>query len=72
MRQNSTRYFTMKTSNKGELQYIAFNHSTDIQFKDFTNFYKKHNAKLYSVLMIDSTLASDSHLHFRKSLLDGI
>ena len=36
------------------------------------NFYKKYNAKLYSVLMIDSTLALDNHLHFRKNLLDRI
>ena len=38
----------MKIPNKRELHPIAFNHSFDIEFKDFMNFYKICTAKLYS------------------------
>ena len=34
---NSTHYFVMKTPNKRELQQSAFNHSSDIDFRDFMN-----------------------------------
>ena len=40
IRLNSSHYFIMKISNKHELQQIAFNHSSDIDFKDFMNLYK--------------------------------
>ena len=32
----------METPNKRELQQTAFNHSSDIDCRDFTNLYKKH------------------------------
>ena len=38
IRLNSTHYFIMKIPDKRELQQIAFNHSSDI---DFMNFYKE-------------------------------
>ena len=38
---NSTN-FIMKILNKRELQRIAFNHSSDIDFRDFMNLYKNH------------------------------
>ena len=34
-------YFIMKIPNKPELQQIAFNHSLDIDCKEFMNVYKK-------------------------------
>ena len=34
-------FFIMKIPNKRELQQIALNHSSDIDFKDFMNIYKK-------------------------------
>ena len=37
---NSRQYFIMKIPNKQELQQIAFNHSSDIDFKDVLNFLK--------------------------------
>ena len=37
IRLNSTHYFIMKIPNKRELHQIAFNHSSDIDFKDFMN-----------------------------------
>ena len=40
VRLNSTHYFTMKIPSKQELQQISFNHSSDIDFKDFMNLYK--------------------------------
>ena len=62
----------MKILNKQELQQIAFNHSWDIDFNDFMNFYKHFTAKPYSFLVIDGTLTSDNHLRFRKHLLERI
>ena len=62
----------MKIPNKGELQQISFNHSSDIDCRDFMNFYKKCTAKPYSFLVIDATLALDNPLHFRKNLLERI
>ena len=72
IRLNSTYYFIMKIPNKQELQQIAFNHSSDIDFKDFMNLYKKCTAKPYSFLVIDATLASDNPSRFRKNLLERI
>ena len=50
----------MKIPNKRELQQIALNHSSDIEFKDFINAYKKCTDKGYSFLVNDTTLASDN------------
>ena len=41
VRLNSTHFLIMKIPNKRELQQIALNHSSDIDFKDFMNIYKK-------------------------------
>ena len=62
----------MKIPNKQKLQQITFNHSSDIDFKDFMNLYKKCTAKPYSFLVIDATLASDNPLRFRKNLSERI
>ena len=40
IRLNSTRFFMIKIPNKRELQQIALNHSSDIDFKDFIKIYK--------------------------------
>ena len=69
VRLNSTHFFIMKIPNKRELQQIALNHSSDIDFKDFMNIYKKCTAKPYSFLVNDTTLPSDNPLRFRKNLL---
>ena len=70
VRLNSTHYLVMKILNKRELQQITFNHSSDIDFQDFMNLYKKCTANPYSLLVIDTTLASDNPLCFRKNLLE--
>ena len=59
----------MKIHNKRELQQIALNHSSDIDFKDFMNIYNKSTKKPYSFLVNDTTLPSDNPLRFRKNLL---
>ena len=61
-------FFIMKIPNKWELQQIAFNHSSDIDFQDFMNLYKKYIAKPYSFLVIDTILASDNSFRIRKNL----
>ena len=42
VRLNSTHFFIMKITNKRELQQIALNHSSDIDFQDFMKIYKKY------------------------------
>ena len=62
----------MKIPNKRELQQIAFNHSSDTDFKDFITFYKKCTGNAYSFLVTDATLASDNPLHLTKNLSERI
>ena len=69
VRLNSTHFFIMKISNKRELQQIALNHSSDIDFKDFMKIYKKYTKEPSSFLVNDTTLPSDDPLRFRKNLL---
>ena len=69
VRLNSTHFFIMKIPNKRELQQIALNHSSDIDFKDFMNIYKKCTKEPYSFLVNGTTLPSDNPLRFRKNLL---
>ena len=69
VRLNSTHFFIMKIPNKRELQQITLNHSSDIDFKDFMNIYKKCTKEPYSFLVNDTTLPSDNPLRFRKNLL---
>ena len=69
VRLSSTHFFIMKISNKRELQQIALNHSSDIDFKDFIKIYKKFIAEPYSFLVNDTTLPSYDRLRFRKNLL---
>ena len=68
VRLNTTHFFITKIPNKRELQQIATNHSSDIRTKDFINIYRKCIGKPYSFLVIDTTLASDNPLRFRKIL----
>ena len=69
VRLNSTHFLIMKIPNKRELQQTALNNSSDIDFKDFMNIYKKCTAEPYSFLVNDTTLPSDGPLRFRKNLL---
>ena len=58
----------MKIPNKRELQQIALNHSSDIDFKDFIKIYKKCIDDSYSFLVNDTTLSSGNPLRFIKNL----
>ena len=68
IRVNATHYFMMKIPNKRELQEIASNHSSDIDFKDFMKLYKDYATQPYSFLVNDTTL-KDNPLRFRNNLL---
>ena len=57
IRLSSRPCFISKIPNKQELQQIAINHSSDIDFKDF-----KCTAKPYSFLVNDTTLTSILHI----------
>ena len=69
---NSTQCFIMKFPNIREVQQIAFNRLSDVDFKDLMNFNKNCTAKPYSFLFMDAPLASDNLSCFRKNLLEGI
>ena len=60
----------MKIPNKRELQQIALNHLSDIDFKDFIKIHKKCTDKPYSFLVNYTMLASDNPLRFRKNLFN--
>ena len=58
----------MKINNKRELQNIAVNHSTDIDYKDLVKIYRECTKKLYSFLTIDTILTASDPLRFRENL----
>ena len=45
IRLNSTHYFIMRTPNKQEFQKIVFDHSSNIDYQEFTILYKECTAK---------------------------
>ena len=57
-RLNTAHYFIMKTPNKRELQKIASDHFSGIEFKDFMKLYKDHAKEQFSFLVNDATLQS--------------
>ena len=61
-------YFILKLPNK-ELQQIALNHLSDIEFRDIMKLYKDYTKESFPFLVIDAALPSDNPLRFRKSLL---
>ena len=68
IRPNLTPYSVKKILNKRELQQISFNLSSYIDSQDFMTLYKICNARRYTFLVIDTTLASDNSSRFRESL----
>ena len=68
----STHNFIMKIPNKWELQQIAFNHLSDIDFKDFTNLYKKCTAVPYSSSVTHATLGKYNRSRLKKNPLKCI
>ena len=72
VRLNSMHYLIMKISNKRELQNIAINHSSDIEYKDFIKIFRECTKEPYNFLTIDTTLPSTNTLRFRKNLFDTL
>ena len=70
VRLNTSHFFIAKISNKRELQQIAINRSSDISTKNFANIYRKFTAQPCSFLVIDTMLASNNPLRFRKNLFN--
>ena len=59
----------MKIPNKRELQQIASNHLSEIDYEDVMKFQKDYTKELYTFLVNDTTLSVDNPLRFRKNLL---
>ena len=70
-RLNSTHYLIMKINNREELQYIAINHSADIDYKDLTKIFRECTRKPFNFLTIDTTLPASNPLRFRKKFFDS-
>ena len=68
---NATHYFIKKIPNKREIQQIASNHSSYINFKDFIKLYKDYSKEQYLFLVNDTTLSLDNLLRFRKNKIDN-
>ena len=69
---SSTHYFIISIPNKQEFQQVRLNHLSDIDFKDFMNFYKKYTAKPYFHSVTDANLAWDNLVSFKKILSERI
>ena len=59
----------MKIPNKKELEQIAFNYSSDIDFHKFMDLYENVLQNHIRFLVIDTIFASDNSSRFRKNLL---
>ena len=68
---NSTHYLILKINNRIELQYIAINHSADIDYKDFMKIYRECTKNPFDFLTIDTTLPASDPLRFKKNLFDS-
>ena len=69
IRLNAKHCFIKRLPNKRELQQIASNHSSDIDFEDFMKLYQVYIKEPFPFLVNDTTLSSDIPLRFRKNLL---
>ena len=72
IRLNSTHYFVIKIPSKRELQQVALNHLSNIDFQDLINLYKKCTTETNSFWVIVTTLSTDNSSRFRKNLLETI
>ena len=61
----------MKINNKRELQNIARNHTSDIDYKYFMKNYRECTKEPFNFLTIDATLPVGNPLRFRKTLFDS-
>ena len=64
-------YLIMKINNRRELQNIGYNHSADIDYKDFMKIYRECTKEPFNFLTIDTALPASDPLRFRKTLFDS-
>ena len=62
----------MKINNRRKLQNIAFNHSADIDYKDFMKIYRECIKEPFNFSKIDTKLPASNPLRFRKNLFDSL
>ena len=72
VRLNIIYYFIMKINNRRKLQNIAFNHSADIDYKDFMKIYRECIKEPFDFSKIDTKLPASNPLRFRKNLFDSL
>ena len=60
----------MKIHSRRESQNIAFNHSSDIDYKDFMKIYRNCTKEPYSFSTVDTTLPADNPMRFRNNFSD--
>ena len=70
VRLNLTHYLIMNINSKRELQNIAINHFSDIDYKDLIKIYRECSRKPF--LTIDTVLSASNPLRFRKKLFDSL
>ena len=70
-RLNSTHYPLMKIQCKKELQKIAQDNLSDIDFKDFLKIYKDCTNEPYSFATIDTTLPTSDPMRSRKNFSES-
>ena len=71
VRLNSTNYLIMKIHNRRELQNIAINHSSDIDYNDVLKIYRNCTKEPYSFFTTDTTIPADDSMSFRKNFSDS-
>ena len=69
---NSTHYLIMKINNRKELQNIAINHFTDIDYRYFMKIYRECTKEPFNVSTIDTTLPVSNPLKFEKYLFHSL
>ena len=69
---NSTHYLIMKINNRKELQNIAINHFTDIDYRYFMKIYRECTKEPFNVSTIDTTLPVSNPLKFEKHLFHSL
>ena len=62
----------MKINNRKELQNIAFDHTANIDYKDFIKIYRECTKEPFNFLTINTILPSNNPLKFRKNLFDTL
>ena len=70
VRLNCTHYFIFKLNNMRELQNIAINHSTAIDYKDFVKIYRDCTKEPNNFLTIDTT--QHANKRFKKNFNDPL